>query len=238
VALLLVTLASLIWVALMRREVSRQTRLAQENVERIRQLYQAVEQSPATIVITNKTGEIEYVNPKFSELSGYSREEVLGKNPRILKSGEMSSDSYRQMWETICSGRDWRGEFHNRKKSGEFYWEAAAISAVRNSDGEITHFLAVKEDITQRKSYEAEREKLIRELQEALSKVKTLSGLLPICASCKKIRDDKGYWSQLEAYLGAHADVLITHGICPDCMQRLYPGYAARKPSPAAPAST
>jgi PAS domain S-box-containing protein len=238
VLLLLITLASLLWVALLRRQVVRQTRIAQDSYQRIRQLYQAVEQSPATIVITNKEGDIEYVNPKFTELSGYSREEVMGKNPRILKSGEMTGDSYRQMWQTLCAGKDWRGEFHNRKKNGELYWEAAAISPVRDAAGQITHFLAVKEDITQRKFYEAEREKLIRELQEAMSKVKTLSGLLPICASCKKVRDDKGYWSQLEAYLGAHSDVLITHGICPDCMERLYPGFVPLVKPPASPAES
>jgi PAS domain S-box-containing protein len=191
----------------------------------VRLYFHAMEQSPAVIVITNTNGDIEYVNPKFTELSGYSFTEVRGKNPRVLKSGVFPPESYAELWTTISAGGEWRGEFHNRKKNGELYWEAAAISPVRDGEGLITHYVAVKEDITRRKQLEAEQEKLIRELQDALAKVKTLSGLLPVCASCKKIRDDNGYWNQLESYLGSHSDVLITHGICPDCMKRLYPEF-------------
>ncbi|MCB8998924.1 MAG: PAS domain S-box protein [Bacteroidales bacterium] len=118
--------------------------------EKIKELSQAVEQSPASIVITNLKGEIEYTNPKFTEITGYSPDEALGKNPRILKSGETSRDEYEKLWSTIASGKDWRGTFHNIKKNGELYWESASISPIRNYEGKITHFLAVKEDITER----------------------------------------------------------------------------------------
>lgn len=115
-----------------------------------------VEQSPVSIVITDPTGNIEYVNPKFAAVSGYSFEEVLGKNPRILQSGEMTRDQYKVLWDTILAGGTWRGELHNKKKTGELYWEFASISSIKNSAGVITHFLAVKEDITDRKRAEEE----------------------------------------------------------------------------------
>jgi len=116
--------------------------------EQLRKLSCAVEQSPVTVVITDTTGKIEYVNPKFVQLTGYTQEEALGKNPRILKSGMTSREEYQQLWETITAGGEWRGEFYNRNKDGVFYWESASISAIKNPQGTITHFVAVKEDIT------------------------------------------------------------------------------------------
>lgn len=132
--------------------------------ERVRKLERAVEQSPATVVITDTAGTIEYVNPKFTALTGYTAAEVVGQNPRVLKSGEQPAEFYEQMWREIAAGREWRGEFHNRNKSGELFWELASISPVRDRDGTVTHYVAVKEDITERKRIEAERERLIDEL--------------------------------------------------------------------------
>lgn len=132
--------------------------------EDLRKLSRAVEQSPSVVMIVNRQGEIEYVNPKFCQITGYRPEEVIGKNPRILKSGETSQEEYRNLWNTLLSGGIWRGELHNRKKNGELFWEAAAISPVRDQSGKITHFLAVKEDITERKRLEQEVEKHNREL--------------------------------------------------------------------------
>ena len=125
-----------------------------ESEDMARKLYQAVEQSPVTVVITDLTGAIEYVNPTFEITTGYTKEESIGQNPRILKSGDMEPEGYRVLWETISSGREWRGEFCNRKKNGELYWEHASISPIRNRWGEITHYLAVKEDITERRRME------------------------------------------------------------------------------------
>jgi len=119
--------------------------------ERIRKLSQAVEQSPVSIVITDLKGDIEYSNPKFTELTGYLAEEALGKNPSILKSGETPLEVYKELWKTITSGNEWRGEFHNKKKNGELFWEFASISPIRNKEGKITHYLGVKEDMTERK---------------------------------------------------------------------------------------
>ncbi len=111
----------------------------------------AVEQSPAVVIITDHHGLIEYVNPVFTDHTGYSSEEVTGKNPRFLQSGLMPKTLYSDLWETILAGGVWRGELQNRKKNGELYWERAIISAIRNQDGEITNYVGVKEDITEQK---------------------------------------------------------------------------------------
>ena len=119
--------------------------------DKLRQQSRAVESSPASIVITNINGNIEYVNPKFTQITGYTLEEAIGNNPRILKSGETPQDGYKKMWETIMAGEEWRGEFHNKKKNGELYYEWASISPIMDENGKISHFIAVKEDITERK---------------------------------------------------------------------------------------
>lgn len=121
---------------------------------KIKQLSQAMEQSPSCIVITDREGTMEYVNQRFTELTGYSPSEVLGKNPRILKSGEQSPEFYKDLWDTILRGKDWQGQICNKKKSGELYWELAHIAPIRDEKGEITHFVAVKEDVTYRRQIE------------------------------------------------------------------------------------
>ncbi|MFZ4615636.1 MAG: PAS domain S-box protein [Rectinemataceae bacterium] len=114
-----------------------------------RTLSKAIEQSPVTIVITDRKGDIEYANPTFERISGHPVQSVIGKNPRILKGGDMAPEVYSSMWKTLLSGEDWTGIFHNRKKSGELYWESATISPVKDETGTITHFLALKTDITE-----------------------------------------------------------------------------------------
>ncbi|MBK9291012.1 MAG: PAS domain S-box protein [Bacteroidetes bacterium] len=122
-----------------------------ETEEQLRKLFRAVEQSPVSVVITDREGNIEYVNEKFTLISGYTKSEVFGQNPRILQSGIQTLEFYKKMWETITSGKVWSGELCNKKKNGELYWELAQISPVRGLNGEITHYVAVKEDITVRK---------------------------------------------------------------------------------------
>ncbi|MGD2062531.1 MAG: PAS domain S-box protein [Nitrospirota bacterium] len=146
--------------------------------EKLRKLSAAVEQSPVSVIITDARGDIEYANPKFTEVTGYRLAEVLGQNPRVLKSGEMSREGYRQLWETIAAGRHWHGEFHNKKKNGELFWEQASISPIRDDAGAITHFVAVKEDITARKEMEAETRALEAQLRQAqkMETIGTLAG--------------------------------------------------------------
>jgi PAS domain S-box-containing protein len=143
-----------------------------EALDELRKLYLAVEQSPATVVITDTEGAIEYVNPRFTETTGYTAEEALGQNPRILKSGKQPPEVYEQLWQTISAGRVWRGELSNLRKNGEEIWEFATISPVKDQRGRITHYLAVKEDISERKRAEVELRKAI-EAAEAANQAKT-----------------------------------------------------------------
>lgn len=119
--------------------------------EELNKLSHAVEQSSSTVLITDAKGNIEYVNPRFTEITGYSFEESIGKTPSILKSGKTSPEIYKELWKTITSGNEWKGEFCNRKKNGELYWESVSISPVKNAEGIITNFIAVKEDITEQR---------------------------------------------------------------------------------------
>ena len=144
---------------------------------KIKKLSTIVEQSENVIIITNTDGDIEYTNPKFSELTGYTASEVLGKNPRILKSGTQSKEYYQKMWHIILSGKTWKGKFHNKKKNGEYYWEQVTITPIKNELGKITNFLAIKENITN--------------LVESEERLNTLINTIPdiIC-----YKDGEGRW--------------------------------------------
>ncbi|HVI51893.1 MAG TPA: EAL domain-containing protein [Candidatus Sulfotelmatobacter sp.] len=136
-------------------------RLAELSVwltDEVRKASLVITQSPGPVIITNRDGIIEYVNPAFTEATGYGAEELAGRTPNILKSGLTPPDVYVELWSTITSGHVWRGTFQNRRKDGSLFWETARISPLRNEAGEITHFVAVKEDITLRKEYEARLE--------------------------------------------------------------------------------
>ena len=137
-----------------------------EAMEKLSVLSRAVEQNPALIMITSLNGEIEYVNPKFCEVTGYSLEEVTGKNPRFLKSGNQSDELYSNMWQIIMSGKEWSGEMLNKKKSGDLYWVKANISPLLNLQGQITHLVGISEDIT-------EKRKMIVDLIQAKEKAES-----------------------------------------------------------------
>ena len=142
-----------------------------QSEDELRVFRRAMEQSPASIVITDREGSIQYVNPAFTRVTGYTAKEALGENPRILKSGLQSPAFYRDLWDTILKGREWKGEFHNKKKGGEFYWEIASISPIRDQSGEVTSFIAVKEDISHLKKIEdvlRQAEEKNREILEAI----------------------------------------------------------------------
>ncbi len=154
----------------------------------------AAEQSPANIVITGLDGTIEYVNQAFTPLTGYTPEEAIGKKPGILKSGETPEAIYKNLWDTITSGKVWKGIFHNKKKNGELYWESAIISPIVDEKGSITNFIAIKEDITQQKISEdkikqllAEKELLLKEVHHRIkNNLNTIISLLSIQADMLK----------------------------------------------------
>jgi len=126
----------------------------QQRTAELRKLSQATENSPASVVITDKGGRIEYVNPTFSQVTGYTMQEAIGQNPSVLKSGDLPQSFYKDLWDTILAGNVWKGDFLNRRKDGEEFWESASISPIKDDNGEITHFVAVKQDITERKQAE------------------------------------------------------------------------------------
>ncbi|HSV87868.1 MAG TPA: PAS domain S-box protein, partial [Bacteroidales bacterium] len=135
-------------------------------------LSQAVEQGSTSVIITDPNGIIEYANPKFSQLTGYSPSQLIGKKSSIFKSGHHSKEFYKELWGTITSGKTWKGEILNKKKNGEYFWEMASISPIISKTGEIIHYLAIKEDITEKK----QTDDLLRERERVFS---TLIGSLP-----------------------------------------------------------
>lgn len=133
------------------RRLRSQIALQERTDVMLRKLSSAVENSPASIVITDQKGFIEYVNPAFSRLTGYGTDEALGQSARMLKGGDQPEEFYRGMWETLMRGEVWRSEFHNKRKDGSLFWEAASISPIIDVHGKISHFVAVKENITDKK---------------------------------------------------------------------------------------
>jgi phosphoserine phosphatase RsbU/P len=130
---------------------------------------QVVEQTASAIMVTDRSGKIVYANPQFTELTGYSAEELIGQNPKLLHSGKMTQEDYADMWSVLISTGQWRGEIQNKHKNGEFYWVFESISAIKNSRGEITHFVAVEENISGRKQTEGallESEERFRQMAE------------------------------------------------------------------------
>jgi PAS domain S-box-containing protein len=175
--------------------------------ENARKLSRAVEQSPAMTIVTDLGGQIEYVNPRFTIVTGYTLEDVVGKTPRILKSGETPPEIYQELWATITSGGEWQGELHNRKKDQTLYWAAVSISPITDKNGSLTHFLGSAEDITERRQADDEARRhrnalahfgrvsslgevatsLAHELNQPLT---VISGCAQFCLD--RLRSDKG----------------------------------------------
>ena len=154
--------------------------------QRQRLLMHALEQSPATIIVTDAEGKIVYANPKFVATTGYALDEAIGQNPRLLKSGETTPEEYQQLWKTIKAGKEWHGTFHNRRKDGSLYWERASISPVLDAKGRIAHFMAVKEDITQFMEAEAARRRMAAGI-DAVFNALPLAILLVDASGCVRL---------------------------------------------------
>lgn len=138
------------------------------NKQHLSMLIHSIEHGSRSVIVTDVKGCIQYVNPAFVKITGYAKEEAIGKNPRILKSGETPQGQYKQLWETIASGNEWEGEFHNRKKTGEYYWVFATISPMKNEEGAITHFIAIQREITERKRKEVRFNAFVKNTADAL----------------------------------------------------------------------
>lgn len=180
--------------------------------EKLRQLSTAVEQNPASVVITDLQANIQYVNQRFTEVTGYSADEVIGQNPRILQSRLTAKQVYDEMWQQLTSGRSWRGELVNRRKDGQIYWEDSQIAPVKNDDDAVTHYVAVKTDVTERIRSAQIIDKLLHEQRAILTNL--FIGIVTV-------RDRKFVWANpaYEQMLGYGAGELVgqsTRQIYPD----------------------
>ncbi|HJX31286.1 MAG TPA: PAS domain-containing protein [Thermodesulfobacteriota bacterium] len=205
----------------------------QKGEEKYREL---VENVNSIILRSDTRGRITFFNEFAQNFFGYTEEEIVGKSllETIVPKTETTGRDLAQMRKDLMlyPEKFKNNENENIRRTGERVWISWTNKAILDQRGNVTEILSVGNDITERKQAEEERKILIQELQqaleerqEALAKVKTLSGLLPICASCKKIRDDSGYWKQIEAYIREHSDATFTHGICPECVKKLYPDF-------------
>lgn len=180
---------------------------------------------PVGAVIANTRGAIVYINTEAERLFGFTREELEGELIEVLLPEDVRDVHvlHREKFVAAPSCRQMGDHQHflARRKDGTHFPVEVGLGFFELEGEQLISAVIV--DITERRQRETEREELIGELKEALEKVKQLSGMLPICASCKKIRDDNGYWNQIEQYIGEHSDAEFTHGICPDCREKLYP---------------
>ena len=172
--------------------------------EELKLLSTGIDQAYDSVVITDREGTIQYVNPVFEKITGYSREEAIGQNPRILKSSKQTKDFYNKLWKTILSGKVWQGEFINRRKNGKLFYEEASIAPIKNNE-EITHFVAIKRDITEKKNLEKNISRLRREheafmrheMKNILSPIRGYSDLLLLTSEEKLDEEEKMYLSEI-----------------------------------------
>jgi PAS domain S-box-containing protein len=214
--------------------VSRELRAAQERqIRRQAQLAMAhlasiVETCDDAIISHTLGGTILSWNSGAERVFGYAAAEMVGESIETLIPGDRYAEIL-DFRDFIEHGRRVdRIETVRLRKDGRRIDVSMTISPIKNADGIIRGASIVSRDITERKQQEKERLHLIQDLTEALKRVKTLSGLLPICASCKKIRNDEGYWEQVETYIKSRSNAEFTHGICPECVRELYPEYESR----------
>jgi len=159
------------------------------------------------------------------------QEEVLGKTPFDFHPHVLAKQYHEDEMRIMRTGEPLleREELAVYKDTGEQRWHLTSKIPLKDNQGRVTGIVGISRDITEAKRAQDERERLINELQRALADLKTLSGLVPICANCKKIRDDKGYWTQVEAYIQEHSEARFSHGLCPDCAAKLYPDFYPKK---------
>ncbi len=182
------------------------------------------------MALTDLHGTIQQANSALEHILGYGPHELEGKTLKDITHPEDYVREMDHIAASLASGVDqtFKTEKRYLHKDKSLVWGRLTATFLRDGESRIICGLGMVEDISETKASEEERERLVRELQDALARVKTLSGLLPICSSCKKIRDDRGYWTQVEGYLTEHTQAQFSHGICPDCLTKLYPEYAEK----------
>jgi PAS domain S-box-containing protein len=196
------------------------------DLEKLFYLAAIVDSTGEAIVSQNLDGIITTWNAGARQLFGYTEEEAVGQSVFLIIPESLRS-TRDEIFEKLRAGKPIEPfETKRLRKDGVEVDVYLAISPIKGVDGRLVGASAISYDITERKKMEEERTKMIQQLNETLSKVRTLSGLLPICANCKKIRDDKGYWQKLETFVHEHSDAEFSHSICPDCMEKLYPDFS------------
>jgi PAS domain S-box-containing protein len=203
----------------------RNLKLSKEEVQRERDFAESLVNTAQVItLLLDPQGRIIRFNPYMEEISGYSIDEARGKDWFDTFLPEKDRGMIRELFSKAIDNIQTRGNINPiLTKTGEERLIEWNDKTLKDAEGKTVGLLAIGQDITQRKQTEEDRERLIKDLQKALLEVKTLSGFLPICMSCKKIRDDKGYWEQVEVYIRDHSEAEFSHGICPDCLKKLYP---------------
>lgn len=182
-----------------------------------------IEASPDMIVVYDPEGKTTYINPAFEENYGWSLAELIGKRIDFVPQEEVKRTL--EAWQRTLAGEKIFFETRRYTKDGRTLDIQLRTAIIKNGQGNHLASVVTHRDITPLKRIERERERLIEDLRHALSQIKTLSGLLPICASCKRIRDDQGYWNQIEAYIQSHSAAEFSHGICPECIKKHYPDF-------------
>lgn len=201
------------------------------DLEKLFYLAAIVDSTGEAIFSQNMDGIITTWNTGARQLFGYAEAEAVGQSALILVPESMRTSTL-DIFEKLRRGEPIEHlETVRVRKDGGVVDVSLTISAIKDANGRPMGASSIAYDITERKKIEDERIKMIQQLNETLSKVRTLSGLLPICASCKKIRDDRGYWQKLETFVREHSNAEFSHSMCPECMERLYPDFAKHKGS-------
>ncbi len=202
------------------KETEERLRSSEQNFRR------TFEESPVAAALLGLDLRFQRVNSELSRMTGFSKEELLGMRYEDLSFPEDLAGAIKSFERLLKEDTETLNiETRLLSKSHKILWTKMYLKLMRDVCGAPQHYFPIIQDITAEKLYEEEREQLLERLRDSLAKVKKLSGLLPICSSCKKIRDDKGYWMQVETYLSEHSEAEFSHSICPECAKRLYPEF-------------
>lgn len=191
--------------------------------EHVNMLAHALRSISDCVSVTDLEDRFIFVNDAFCKVYGYAAEEILDKHVSLIVSPENDAAILNEILSKTREG-NWHGTLFDIRKNGEKFPVELSTSVINDEEGNAIALVGVAQDITARRKAEERLHQSNVELQRALTEVKTLSGMLPICASCKKIRDDKGYWNQLEAFISHHSEARFTHGLCPECAEKYFPG--------------